>query len=89
MTREELMNERKKLVEAVVRIDKEIADFDNKISKGKKEKICRLLRKLYNSGDIDNIEIKTENISELYLAYFNFDEFINKYNILKNNVNFS
>lgn len=60
MTREELMNERKKLVEAVVRIDKEIADFDNKISKGKKEKVCRLLRELYNSGDTETIEIKNQ-----------------------------
>lgn len=58
MTREELLNERKKLVEAVARIDKEIADFDNKINKGKKEKICRLLRELYDSGETDTIEIK-------------------------------
>ena len=57
MTREELMNERKKLVEAVARIDKEIADFDNKINKGKKEKICRLLCELYDSGETDTVEI--------------------------------
>lgn len=60
MTREELMNERKKLVEAVARIDKEIADFDNKISKGKKEKICRLLCELYKSGDTETITIKNQ-----------------------------
>ena len=58
MTREELMNEREKLVEAVARIDKEIAEFDNKINKGKKEKICRLLRELYDSGDTNDFEIK-------------------------------
>ena len=58
MTREELMNERKKLVEAITRIDKEIAEFDNKINKGKKEKICRLLRELYDSGDTKDFEIK-------------------------------
>lgn len=57
MTREELMNERKKLVEAVARIDKEIADFDNKINKGKKEKICRLLCELYDSGETDTVEL--------------------------------
>ena len=58
MTREELMNERKKLVEAVARIDKEIADFDNKINKGKKEKICRLLHELYDSGDTNDFQIE-------------------------------
>ena len=42
-------------------------------------------RSLFFENNFDNIEIKTENINELYLAYFNFDEFINKYNILKNN----
>ena len=57
MTREELMNERKKLVEAVARIDKEIAEFDNKINKGKKEKICRLLCELYDSGETDTVEL--------------------------------
>lgn len=57
MTREELMNERKKLVEVVARIDKEIADFDNKINKGKKEKICRLLCELYDSGETDTVKL--------------------------------
>ena len=57
MTREELMNERKKFVEAVARIDREIAEFDNKINKGKKEKICRLLCELYDSGETDTVEI--------------------------------
>lgn len=68
MTREELMNERKKLVEAVARIDREIADFDNKINKGKKEKICCLLRELYDSGDTNDFEIKNH-----YGDYFDLD----------------
>ena len=42
-------------------------------------------RSVFFENNFDNIEIKTENINEFYLAYFNFDEFINKYNILKNN----
>ena len=42
-------------------------------------------RSLFFENNFDNIEIKTENIDKIYLAYFNFDEFINKYNILKNN----
>lgn len=40
---------------------------------------------LFFENNFDNIEIKTENIDKIYLTYFNFDEFINKYNILKNN----
>ena len=40
---------------------------------------------LFFENNFDNIEITKENINELYLAYFDFDEFINKYNILKNN----
>ena len=42
-------------------------------------------RSLFFKNSFDKIEIKTENINEIYLAYFNFDEFINKYNILKEN----
>ena len=57
MTREELLNERKRFVDAITRINKEIADLDNKINKGKKEKICRLLRELYNTGDVETVKI--------------------------------
>ena len=42
-------------------------------------------RSIFFENNFDNIEIKTENIDDIYLAYFNFDEFINKYNILKEN----
>mgnify|MGYP005774980805 CR=1 FL=1 len=40
---------------------------------------------LFFENNFENIEIKKENINYIYLAYFNFDEFINKYNILKDN----
>ena len=40
---------------------------------------------LFFENNFNNIEITKENINELYLAYFNFGKFIDKYNILKNN----
>ena len=40
---------------------------------------------LFFENNFDEIKITTENISKIYLAYFNYDEFINKYNILKEN----
>ena len=55
-------------------VNEKCYSFDDKIN-----------RSLFFENNFDNIEIKTENIDKIYLAYFNFDEFINKYNILKNN----
>lgn len=40
---------------------------------------------LFFENDFENITITKKNIDDIYLAYFNFDEFINKYNILKDN----
>ncbi len=42
-------------------------------------------RSIFFENNLDNVQIKTKNINELYLAYFNFDQFINKYNMLKEN----
>ncbi len=40
---------------------------------------------LFFENSYEDIKITQENVDYIYLAYFNFDEFINKYNILKNN----
>ena len=40
---------------------------------------------LFFENDFENITITKKNIDDIYLAYFDFDEFINKYNILKDN----
>ena len=42
-------------------------------------------RSLFFENNFKTVEITKENINDIYLAYFNYDEFINKYNILKNN----
>ena len=45
----------------------------------------KINKSLFFENNFDSIEITKENINDIYLAYFNFDEFINKYNILKEN----
>ncbi len=40
---------------------------------------------LFFENDFENITITKKNIDDIYLAYFDFDEFINKYNILNKN----
>ena len=42
-------------------------------------------RSLFFENNFETIEIIKENINDIYLAYFNYDEFINKYNMLKEN----
>ena len=42
-------------------------------------------RSLFFENNFENINISKKNIKDVYLAYFDFDEFLNKYNILKSN----
>ena len=55
------------------------------INKDRIKIVDNISNSLFFENNFDDIEITTKNIDKVYLAYFDFDEFVNKYNILKNN----